>query len=137
MKKSIVVIAVVLLTWSMHSVLGQSQALRLSAPGDFVRVPHSPSLSPSGITVEMFIKVREVSTNTPGGEQCLVDKRDYRNPIWSGYNLRLAGTKAPLGLVTNYATSADDPPPKGITEHFQGSISIDGTTWLQLMMAQR
>jgi len=71
------------------------KAVLFTDAGDYVEIPHSPSLAPSEFTVELWLWVNDVSNLTMSGEQTILDKRDGL----IGYHFRLFGLDFPLGLA--------------------------------------
>jgi hypothetical protein len=72
------------------------KSLQFAEPGDYALIPHDPSLAPTEITVEVWIRVHSVGDTSEmgaGGEQSILDKRDGGG----GYQFRLAGDAFPLG----------------------------------------
>ena len=69
------------------------KAVSFASPGDFIEVPHSPSLAPAEFTIEFWLMVRDLGDpEAAGGEQTILDKRGGE----TGYNFRLAGTTFPV-----------------------------------------
>lgn len=86
-----------------------NQAVLFQAPGDYIEVPHDPSLAPEAFTVEFWLRVDALGDPTlAGGEQTILDKRGAGG---TGYNIRLAGTRFPLpvfAFVLPGGTSTQD-----------------------------
>lgn len=76
------------------AVTGYSQkAISFDSPGDYLEIPHDPTLAPSHFTIELWLKLEDTGDpEAAGGEQTILDKRDGE----TGFNLRLAGTDFPL-----------------------------------------
>jgi hypothetical protein len=73
------------------------KALHINLPGDYVDIPYSPSLAPIQFTIELWIRVTDLqSSDFAEGEQTLLDNREGNS---GGYNIRLTGTKFPLGVA--------------------------------------
>ncbi|MGB8319414.1 MAG: LamG-like jellyroll fold domain-containing protein, partial [Ignavibacteriaceae bacterium] len=73
------------------------RSAQFSSAGDFIDVPHSPSLALTEFTIEFWLKVQGVGdANAADGEQTILDKRGDDN---TGFNLRLAGTTFPISLI--------------------------------------
>lgn len=90
------VAAALVLIWT-HPAHGQ-QCLRIGEsgqPGDYALIPNHPSLTPSQITVEAWVRVHalgDTSEAGAGGEQSVLDARGG-----GGYQFRIAGDAFPLG----------------------------------------
>ena len=72
------------------NLIGANRALRLTASGDYVEIPHDESLSPANFTIECWINLEGEA-----GEQTIIDKRGANG----GYNIRIAGNDYPLGVA--------------------------------------
>ncbi len=72
------------------------RAVRFSSAGDYVEVPHSPSIAPSEFTIEFWFRVNALGDpQAAGGEQTIIDKRGDND---TGYNFRLAGEAFPVSF---------------------------------------
>ncbi|MCX6132215.1 MAG: T9SS type A sorting domain-containing protein [Ignavibacteriales bacterium] len=80
---------------------GPSQkAMRFSGSGDYVEIPHSDSLVPSKMTIEVWIRVNAVPQGQiPGHNQNILDKRGSVAGVLGGYELRIPDQAVPMPLM--------------------------------------
>jgi hypothetical protein len=109
----------------LQEVSFSQKAVHFQSPGDFIEVPHAPSLAPPEFTIEFWLRIYGVGdTAVAGGEQTIIDKRDGGN----GYNFRLAGDTFPLpvfAFVEPGGVAAGDAVYKNLWYHIAVTQSID------------
>ncbi|TSA21922.1 hypothetical protein D4R75_05630, partial [bacterium] len=96
-----------LLSFVASAALTSLKAMHFSGPGDYVEIPHSDSLVPSRMTIELWFRINSVSMVLAHAHS-IIDKRGGEPSNLGGYEIRLPDNNMPMNLALVFPSGASE-----------------------------